>query len=346
MLLFFSPRESFNNLGVAVKKQIQYRRAMKNSSRGFTGLRSIIPLCCVIVICLFGSLGCANAQLIFADSFDYPDGEIVGAPGSPWVNNYLPTNQAFVVSNRLYLTQTNQESVRVDFPTSYNSGLLYSRMTVNFSKLPDGDGNYFAFFRAAGTDNLRGRIWASTNGAAPGKFRLGITAISSPPVMVGRDLFLGTNYTLVCRYELAHSFSTLWIDPSDESDTASRADDLIDQGQWTIGHYGFLQTVSVFANSGNYIGALTVDDLRVGRTFAEVLPLVKFLSITNVLNGVPGMSAIGQATTNYVLQASTNLLSANWVNISTNTAGTNGMLNLTDPSAPGIPNRFYRLMKQ
>jgi len=318
---------------------------MKFLASRFAGSREFVRLSCLIGACLIVSIGAANAQLIYADSFSYPDGLIVEAPGSPWVNNYNPTNEASVLSGQLVLTQAKQESVRLDFPT-VNSGQLYSRMVVNFSALPQGDGNYFAFFRLPGVDNLRCRIWASTNGAAPGRFRLGITTIFFPPTLITQDLSLGTNYLLVSRYEITNNHSTLWINPADESDTTSRVDDLTSVDQSSIGHFGFLQTAYYQTNSGNYIGTLTVDDLRLGRSFAEVLPLVKFTSITNAPAGAVGMLAIGQATTNYVLQANTNLLTPDWTTIDITKAGTNGFFDLFDPNAANFPRRFYRLLKQ
>ena len=320
---------------------------MKRTTSRLLDLSSTARILCLLVSCGLGLIGSANAQLIYADSFDYPDGKIVGAVGSPWVNNYTPTNEASVISGKLFLTETNQESIRYDFPSSYSSGQLFARMTVNFSALPEGNGNYFAFFRVGATDNLRARIWASTNGAAPGKFRLGILTIFTPATMIARDLDPGTNYTIVSRYEITNCHSTLWINPSDESDVANRADDFTNVGQISMGHFGFLQTAYYQAGTGNYIGALTVDDLRLGRTFAEVLPLVKFTSITNAVDGSVGMKATGQATTNYILQATTNLLATNWVNLSTNAAGANGLFNVSDPNAStNYPSRFYRLLKQ
>jgi hypothetical protein len=302
-------------------------------------------VCCLVGACLLVSAASASAQLIYADSFSYPDGLIVGATGSPWVNNYEPTNEASVLSGRLVLTQAKQESIRVDFPSS-SSGTLYSRMVVNFSALPQGSGNFFAFFRVSGVDNLRCRIWANTNGAAFGRFRLGITTIFFPPTMIAQDLSLGTNYLLVSRYEITNNHSALWINPADESDTTSRADDFTSVDQSSIGHFGFLQTAYYQTNSGNYIGTLTVDDLRLGRTFAEVLPLVKFTSVTNGTGGVVAMRAIGQATTNYVLQANTNLTTTNWVTVDITKTGTNGFVNLLDSNAASFPQRFYRLLKQ
>jgi len=300
----------------------------------------------MVVGLMFGFAGSAAAQLVFEESFTYPDGKIVGAPGSPWITNYAPTNEASVVSRALYLTQTNQESIRRDFPAVVNSGALYSRMVVNFSELPQGQGNYSAFFRVSGTDNLRCRIWATTNGAAAGRFRLGITTIFVPPTIVERDLFLGTNYVVVSRYDVATCRSTLWLEPTDEGNSANRVDDFTNVGASSIGHFGFLQTAFYQAGAGNYIGALTVDDLRVGRTFEEVMQTVKFTSVTNASNGTIGFKASGQATTNYTLQASTDLFTTDWVSLATNAAGANGLFNLSDTSATNHPARFYRLIKQ
>jgi hypothetical protein len=312
----------------------------------FSSCRASVQILCFVAACLLASIKPAIAQLIFADSFNYPDGTIVGAPGSPWVNNYQPTNEASVVSGRLFLTATKQESIRVNFPIVLGSGTLYSRLTVNFSSLPTGQGNYFAFFRVAGVDNLRCRIWASTNGAAPGRFRLGIATIGFQPTMIARDLYLGTNYTLVSRYDITNCHSALWIDPTDESDITDRAENILDAGASPMGHFGFLQTAFYEAGTGNYIGALTVDGLRVGRAFADVLPLLEFIYITNAPNGTMEMQAIGRAGTNYILQATTALPFTNWVNLGTNAAGSDGLFNVSDPNATGFPRRFYRLLKR
>jgi hypothetical protein len=295
---------------------------------------------------LLVSPGTTKAQLIYADSFNYPDGQLVGAGGSPWIANYTPTNQTFVMSGTLFLTQTNQESVRFDFPTSFTTGALYARMVANVSQLPAGEGNFFAFFRVAGTDNLRARIWVTTNGAAPGKFRFGVTTIFVPPTIIAQDFYPGTNYTLVVRYFIVDNHTTLWVNPANEGDTNNRADDFTNVGQINMGHFGFAQTRPGQGATGNDIGAVTVDDLRIGRTFAEVFPQVVFTSISNAPAGGYNLQASGQATTNYIFQAMTNLGSTNWVNLSTNTAATNGLFNVSDPDATNYAARFYRLLKQ
>ena len=216
-------------------------------------------------------------------------------------------------------------------------------MVVNVSRLPAGDGNFFAFFRVDHIDNLRGRFWVSTNGAAPGRFRFGATSIFFPPTLIGQDLYPGTNYTLVLRFSIADDHTTLWLNPVSEDDT-NRVDDFTNVGKSDMGHFGFAQTLTV--GTGSDIGDLAVDDLRIGRSFEEVMPSVAFKSISNAVSGTVSLRASGEATSNYVFQATTNLSSGAWVNLSTNTASTNGSFNLSDSNAPGFPNRFYRLMKQ
>ncbi|KAB2674466.1 MAG: hypothetical protein DVB31_01945 [Verrucomicrobia bacterium] len=288
--------------------------------------------------------GSARAQLVYADNFDYPDGELVGAANSPWEVNYPPADGARVASRRLLLTDARQESVRVNFASSYSSGFLYARLTVNFSALPSGDGNYFAFYRGNNADNLRGRIWASTNGAAPGKFRLGITTLQSPASLIAKDLDLGTDYTVVTRYEVKNSSCTLWIDPAGEDDATARVDYPADATGWSISQFGFLQTAYYQAGTGNYVGTLTVDDLRIGRTFADLQPPPRFTAITNAPDGTIHLRAVGRVTTSHVLQASTDPQSGNWLNLSTNIAGAGGLLELTDPDPATLPARFYRLI--
>ena len=73
------------------------------------------------------------------------------------------------------------------------------------------------------------------------------------------------------------------------------------------GSLGFCRRPTKQRLDSNYIGTLTVDDLRIGRNFTDVLPGIH---ITEITPGPAGSSicATGFASVEHVLQASTNLL--------------------------------------
>jgi hypothetical protein len=94
-------------------------------------------------------------------------------------------------------------------------------------------------------------------------------------------------------------------------------------------------TVSAAAFETNYFNSIAV-------SAQFIVPPVMFLS-QNFTNGVFQMQFLGSLGSNYVLQASTNLV--NWIPLVTNPATTN-LLNFIDPHSSNYPNRFYRALQQ
>ena len=225
----------------------------------------ILPVAALLVTHVQGAL-------VLNDSFSYSDGPIVGASGSSWTTHSGTAGQANVVSGQLSLTEAESEDVNTALSggpyTVASAAVLYSSYTVSFGALPSGGGAYFAHFRDTGT-GFRARVFTSTTNAAPGSFRLGIgnsSGATATSGQIGVDLSLNTTYTVVTRYDVASGLSTIWLNPVAETDpgvTASDAPGLID-----ISSYGFRQSLA----TGSGMGTLTVDDLRVGTTFAEVVP--------------------------------------------------------------------------
>ncbi|MCW5554372.1 MAG: hypothetical protein KIS67_19710 [Verrucomicrobiae bacterium] len=301
-----------------------------------------------IGFCLLALLaGNARAQLIQTDAFDYPDGPVVGAEGSPWVVNYAAETQTQILAGRLHLTQSEGESVRLDLPANLNTGTVFARFEATFTELPTGNGNYFAFFRQAGVDNLRGRLWVSTNGAAPGKFRLGCLTITGVPTMIPADLSLHTPYTLVLRYNITNYTTTLWINPAHEDDTARRADNTYLEGSMShsVGHFGFKQ-VAGYEAKAHGMGSLYVDNLAIGRNFYDVWNRPHITSITRLPNHLVHLTAVGIPSTNYLILASTNLATTNWTVLGSQPAAVDGSFDFTDVAAPGHSARFYQLLTQ
>lgn len=312
------------------------RLAVLNTLRSATGYSRMFGLFLIAMLGLN-----TEAQVLIQDSFTYPDGPIVGAPGSAWVNNYLPTNQADVVAGQLFLTQSEDEAVRIDF-TPTTSGMLFARFQVTFTRLPSGVGNYFAFFRQSGTDNNRARIWVTTNGVAVGKFRLGLKTFQDRPLStVAEDLSLYVPYTVVLRYNVTNHDSTLWLDPGQEATTARRADSPGGSGAIGVAHFAFLQTDNF--NSGEGMGSLYVDNLMIGRKFYDVWSGARFASISRLPNQQIAIAGFGIPSTNYSVLATTNLASPVWTTLGDVFANTNGDLLFTDSAAHDFPTRFYRL---
>jgi hypothetical protein len=282
----------------------------------------------------------SGAQLMMCDAFHYANGALVGAVGSPWVANY-ETPEAMVVSGgRLFLTQDSEQSVRWDFPTVLNSGEIFARMRVTFTELPRGNGNFFAFFRQKDVDNLRGRLWVSTNGAAADKFRLGCVTIAGEPAMIAADLSLQTPYLVVLRYNLTNSTTTLWIDPSSETDTAMRSDNVYEPGILPlVKHFGFKQ-MAAFENQEHTMGSLYVDHVLVGRTFADVARPGVIMGIQPAGGGNFQIQAEGLRGATYVLQGGVQF---QWSSMVTNTAGSQGVLQYNHVTAPGVGQGLFRL---
>lgn len=291
--------------------------------------------------------GNVRAQLILTDAFDYPDGPLVGAEGSPWVVNYPATNQTQILGGRLHLTQSEGESVRLDLPSNLSTGTVFARFQATFTELPTGNGNYFAFFRQAGVDNLRGRLWVSTNGAALGKFRLGCLTIIGVPTMIPADLSLHRPYTLVLRYNITNYTTTLWINPAHEDDTARRADNTYLEGSMShsVGHFGFKQ-VAGYEAKAHGMGSLYVDNLAIGRNFYDVWNGPHITSITRLPNHQVHLTAAGIPTTNYLILASADLAKTNWTVLDSVPAAADGSFEFTDVTAPSHPTRFYQLLAQ
>jgi endonuclease/exonuclease/phosphatase family metal-dependent hydrolase len=220
------------------------------------------------LVVLLISAGPACAALVLTDDFTYADGPLTSALNSPWVAHSAPgTGSVMVTSGKIALAYNNQEDVSASLSgqpyTAAGGAVLYARFTVNFSTVPSAGGGYFAHLISGST--FRALVWASTTGAPSGQFRLGIantTGGSASSGQLGNNLSLNTTYTIVIRYNVGTGASTIWLNPSAESDPGVTASD--SPNPVSIISFAFRQ------NSG--MGILLVDDLRVGTAFTDVVP--------------------------------------------------------------------------
>ena len=222
---------------------------------------------CITAYLLSATL--ARAVLLLDDPFNYSNGPLVTVSSNVWVHHSgSVTGEVTVESGRVFLSEANTEDVNAllagqPYPSSGATNVFYASFTVKFTVLPGSGGAYFAHFKDAST-GFRARVWALTGSAAPGKFRLGISSTSGSIISATSptDLSLNTDYTVVTRLVNSNSISTLWINPVSESDASVSTSE--SASTLTVVSYALRE------NTGE--GALNLDNLRVGTSFADVFP--------------------------------------------------------------------------
>ena len=149
-------------------------------------------------------------------------------------------------------------------------------------ELPTTNGSYYAHFKdtnIGAATGFGGRVWNSLLNADPGSFRFGIgNGINADNTsgQLTNDLALDTNYFVVTRFNPSNGVATIWLNPSSENSASVTATDVgtgprpnpID-----VVAYAFRQ------NTGE--GKLNVDNLRVGLSFADVMPRLNIRLISN-----------------------------------------------------------------
>jgi hypothetical protein len=122
------------------------------------------------------------------------------------------------------------------------------------------DAEYFAHFKDDGFD-YTGRL--SVEGPTTGgDFTLGIGGSAASQGIWGTDLSFGTTYRAVVGFDFTTGVSSLWVNPTAETDTS------------TTGIADTVPLISTFAlrqSDSTWNEGITVDNLRVGTTFGDVL---------------------------------------------------------------------------
>ncbi len=231
----------------------------------------------VVGLMLLSMAGVASAALIWSEDFAYADGELVTVSGGNWArlsgtgDDMLVSGGSLAVSGSL--TDDNERAL----DQGYSAGSLYYAFTVNFSAIPTAGGAYFAAFNNG--SSYRDRMYANTGSGS--NFRLGIGNGSTVGATWASDLTLGTSYRVVVRSDLDTDTSYLWVDPVNELSTS-----INNSTASTVNPDAF-----TFRQAAGE-GTMTIDALRVGSTFEDVIPEPGTMAL--VLVGLGGLKAFAR----------------------------------------------------
>ena len=198
---------------------------------------------------------------IASDDFTYSDGSLVG--NGAWVNHSGNAGDLLVSSGQV-VVQHGTPSEDANLPFTPVSGVLYYGIDLSVSSssdIPGSDNEYFAHFRTGNTFRARLDVVPGTGG---GNYTLGISSSgSTADVVWGTDLTFGVTYRAIVKYDQDGGVATLWIDASSSGDTSIIGD--------TPSSGTSIESFALRQSDSNNNETITVDNLIVGQTFAEVL---------------------------------------------------------------------------
>jgi hypothetical protein len=214
---------------------------------------------------IFAVMVTPSPKILFYDPFAYANGSLLTNSGFLWDHGAGATvGECLVTNGQLQVTAAQTEDVcarLIGAPyVKDSSTVLYAAFKVRFLTLPKSTPDYFAHFISGSAH--RGRIYAGilTN-AAPGALRLYVSNASDTNTVLAGNLNTNTTSTLVLRYNIDAASTTLWLNPSAESDPGATAVD--SQAAGSISSFNFRQDSGCGAT-------MLVDDLKVGLSFAAV----------------------------------------------------------------------------
>jgi hypothetical protein len=239
------------------------------------GRAGISRFVAAVALAIFGALGAAHCSILVSDNFNYSNGCVTAVSGGLWVAHSQPGYGCVMVSGgQLRVDFWDAEDVSLPLPgapydTVNNSGVsnLYSQFTMTCIELPTTPyGAYFFHFKDSGIF-YRDRVWAMTNGAPLGMFRLaasGTNSSGAAAAVYPMDLAPNTPYTVVTRLDLSSGSSMLWINPSNETDFA------VTSPQPDAGR-PMATAAAAFRQFGRERGVMLIGNLQVGTSFSDVI---------------------------------------------------------------------------
>jgi hypothetical protein len=244
-----------------------------------------------------------RAFVVFQDNFNYPNGTLTNSTWVAGAGNTL-NNGVSVLNGSVVIQETGSSQPRAYFTNGvpgfeitnqiwagpagnsinngtngYNFGTntpvaaIYAAYSLNVTSATN---SYHAYFCDTNF-TLVARIYASTNTAGAGSYRIGIgtsttlaAATNSSGIatnIVQQNLTFGSAYTIVVRYVLSSGLETVWISPANETSSASASATF--SAPWpNVSGFGLRSATGTSSESGD----MTAGNLVIGTTFADVIP--------------------------------------------------------------------------
>jgi hypothetical protein len=229
--------------------------------------------------------------LLLADQFQYKEWNfspqsIYDAVGSPWQTVSGTAYEVQTTNGWAYLSANLTEDVSTPltnspgvFPnyTNYAVSLavvFYSSFTLKVTDVTLAGGDYFVHLKNSyNGSNFRAKVFVTTNGAAPGSYRIGIANQSNVGTYLPMDCTVGKDYLVVTRYNSGIGEATLWVNPITESSPYVVGTDALQTT--AIGAYGLRQSTIPG------MGTLQISNLVVSTSFPFV-PVPPTITITGI----------------------------------------------------------------
>jgi hypothetical protein len=213
-----------------------------------------------------------NANILAIDYFNYDNSGSLDTIASGYWQHLSGINGQLQAGNGVATISSgnteNLEAPLVGAPYRTNSGaVLYSSCTINVNVLPTAS-TYFLDFNdgtdvPANTGNVEDCLVVTTNGAAPGYYRLGIANRTAGTAQIFPvDLQPGLTNFVVTSLVLSNGNSTIWLNPTNAA-SASLTDTTSVTPLYNIGAYELRE-------SGSSEGTVYVGNVLVGTAFSSV----------------------------------------------------------------------------
>jgi hypothetical protein len=249
----------------------------------------------IAIMALAGSVAAAS---LASEPFNYTIGSNLNGQGG-WTLVSGTANQLEVstgslsfaglpasTANSAWVTELESEDLALDFAAQTDSGsgyVVYASALVNFSALPSttASGQYFFHLTQTGsTTTFFARCFARTTA---GNVEFGIRGSSAdgPVFVTSPTVPLGTTAFVVIKYQsvpgASNDVASIFINPTPgavEPAAGATTTPSAEPAAGGIGRVSLRQSLS----SGEGMGTLTVDEIRVGTTWADVTPAASSVS--------------------------------------------------------------------